>query len=421
MSITSIVTQGYGPGASVSAIITQGYTPEVVISVPARAYDSERRPRIDLQLTAPLPIGTPLADYLFPGSPQVAASFTTQLNGGFGRLNFGVDDYDSRLPPSMRENPVLTEPVATMPMAHTVLLIDGVVAFEGRLGTDYDLDGVMDSGKAFGYGPEATRDGFSRKSMGGDDMPASVLMRRVLAEAEVATLLRMDSGDGWVAPDTAYSGREAWMTHPWNLLEMLSEGAPVAWVVYEDQVLQLISTEPPDLPKYHVKSGVRRERSYLEMYTHVAIDVGSDDRPIIRELSSKRLTPADIGIKRSMPLSSSSESVTARFQTAKKWLEGHDRPLIGSTITRVDWRGLELYGGGVGPPWMVRAGEWVQVATGDLHQITHTAFDAWRGSLEVTLGPPLPDTMRRATETAAQTAAAVRDGRDPRTRARARR
>ena len=64
----------------------------------------------------------------------------------------------------------------------------------------------------------------------------------------------------------------------------------------------------------------------------------------------------------------------------------HAGPEISCTLTRDEGRGIELAGGGELPPYVVRAGQWVQVGMSPPLIVIKTEYDANNRRLTATLG-----------------------------------
>jgi hypothetical protein len=368
-------------------------------------------PSFWVEVSAPLPAVTRKPARIDINPRIEAMSMRTQLNAGYTDASLGIDAEDRAQPLSRRVNPMLQMPANVPVNAHCVLYADGVPCFSGRATRRMFVAGEIRGFSLTGYGPAAAIDDIAD----GQPVGASIASLAGLADVlrNAAPLLEPAGGSSWTDTGTRHDASEFRNLRPLDALGLIAKSAPVAWVVYGDQQVQIISTTPPAVPDYVVPfdTTVTWDEDWLGVY-----DAGAliwNDGTTERVITVAGQTDHDLGMTRRLAIPSSAESELAARQYAAQQMREHAEPAISAQISRTNMEGLTRYGGTLPcAPWEVRAGQWVRVGDQPMQQITATQFDAWRGSLSVTLGMPLRGSLAALVTDAANAGRAIQWGRD---------
>lgn len=348
-------------------------------------------------------------------NPRVTSmQVRAELNAGYTAGVVGIDLYGR--PGEVRPSPILEQPHAVPAFAHVIFHYDGVPVFTGRA-LIFPWDDS--SFEARGYGWSGMVDGVVQSMAPGDPISDGALGR--LAIDEAAPFLAPATGLAWIEPTTRHHPAEFRFITPRDGLDMIAKACGQPWVVYDDMRVHLLDSDanPPEYPDYHIpydRVTVQGSDDFADVYNHVTLIITGtrNGRPFeeIREIPSIYPTVLPPNVTRSFPLHSQAEHKDSAILVAQEWLRLHASPQVPVTVTRSAGAGLERLDGGPQVQYMVKPGQWVQIADRPMQRITRTDWDGWREQLVVTLGQPSPGDIIGVIERAARNATALSGGRD---------
>jgi hypothetical protein len=270
------------------------------------------------------------------------------------------------------------------------ILAGSHTVFEGRVMLrDRDPSGLVKSCTASGYGLSATKDNWYYNK-DAELVTTGVLLRSVVSTA--APLLRIGTSSQFVDTGVYYAWAEANGKQPAQFLDQIckagdSAGNPVDYGVWEKRTLWLRSRVPPKnattkkwAPKYRIPHDdtVDLQENFEETVGTVSVQYtppgGTGDATSTATDSTFKARYG--GLMRGLLIPNSVQNSTAAANLRDTYLARHKEPIVSARVTRSGGRGLELATGGEAAPWLVRAGEYVQIGNERPLVITSADFDA---------------------------------------------
>lgn len=331
--------------------------------------------------------------------PKVSAlKFSTTLPGGFSAMQVtlkpGLLGHIAQSQ-DVHKWPWLAREQIIRPFGHVQLLMGAsATLFEGRTMRIRRLSGEVREYEAQGYAFTATKDNYY--NTGGTGTTSGTVLSSILALA--APLLMI--GPNWADPGVAHAASEFQYKTPAQVIDQIQkEGGNLStnprldasydFVVWENRVASLLARIPPATPTYHIPfdETVDWTEEYEEVYGTTSTNYSG-----LLTANVTDTTFADrFGLTRSA-IYQAGTGITAvgatQFNNTK--LSAVSTAKIATKVTRTFARGMELYGGGERPAWLVRAGEWVQVGSEKLQPIIRTECDLFANTLTLELGAGAP-------------------------------
>lgn len=184
-------------------------------------------------------------------------------------------------------------------------------------------------------------------------------------------------------------------------------GGSALWdhFVYEAQLLQFVPRVPPVNTIFKVPndSRVRWTDDYTDAVSHVyvrftppAVGGAATPTPIVIGPVVSPTFLSKFGITRQILIEGGTlASSAAATQFANTYLALHQDSYVTCTISRDAGDGLDSAIGGALPPYLIRAGQWVQVGENAPLICTQTTYDGVKGTLQVTLNSQPLDLLSR--------------------------
>ena len=385
--------------------------------------------RICKPLNPSNPVLVPTA-YLDIDPDITSLQWTTTNPGGYGALNVGMQASltDSAGPDYVR----LQTPVHLPPRAHVELYAGSTKVFEGAVMVlNKNSSGQADGFIAEGYGTVGTNDDYI-ESTEGVFKTSGTILREVLTQ--YAPLINF--GPSWNNPlndpGTLHQKAEFNALFPADVIDrILREGGTAIagqtsnaggasgdtsngvwdWLVYENRLCTFQPRIPPagtalDPIDYHIPFD-DRITAWVEDYHKLVGQVGIRYSNLDAGGNSTALTPRypacgtplytlfgnTYGFHRSAVIEGGKMHARSAITYATNFIALRAQPSYAVRIIRAQQQGMERQGMVDMPPYLVRAGEWVQV--GDANDnivlpIVTTAYDAYSEVLQLDMGDALP-------------------------------
>lgn len=369
--------------------------------------------------------GAPVIRELLLDGRQVLVRYTTELPGGFGRLQVGgtgvVDGEPRRmyLPSRYAELP---------PLAHVRVSQGAGTVWEGRVIRPV-LSGAGEpvGFEAAGYW-HAMTDGEYQSSDAAASTTGPVLVDVI---ANVAPALVIGEIEDPQIPHARadFDGRPGGAIWQQVISEGMNDGTPYDLAVWEGRRVYGAARIVPDQPDYVVDlgDGTEVEVDWESIFWRVrvrysdvttgteALTAWSEEPEIIRQF----------GVRRELTLDGGQLTSAGALALRDTYHRQHQRPRYRVRVSRRDGRGLRRALGGEVPPWLIRAGRWVQIpqlrdASGrpERYVIVRTEYQSGDDALTVDLNDRYGDGDQLIRGLQA-VAAAVRTGSNPNSGARA--
>lgn len=351
-------------------------------------------------------------------NPQITSlTVATSNPGGYGDLEVGMQAYMNDQGPEFMGLP---QPIDLVPYAHVVVRAGQHRAFEGRvMGADRNNAGLYSGFYAQGYGLAAIADQYiisseiSKKRSG-------VIVQEAIRDA--APLLVFNPAT-FVDPGVYHSKSEYTALYPQDIINaIIREGGQIFagitttagglganaaagawdWLVYEDRVIQFTPRLPPaGTPADPVDwwlpfdSRVQWHEDYMPLVGSVQVRYQSLDAAGSAEV----ITPAAIDptferrfkLMRSAMIEGGPMAKAAAETFASTYLANMNDIAVSVQVTLAQQQSVQKPpGGDLLPPWMVRAGDWLQIGGEPPLPVIHTQYDAFSEVLTIECGQPLP-------------------------------
>jgi hypothetical protein len=346
--------------------------------------------------------------------------WSTALPGGFADLEIGLE---RGLSYGSSEFTDVAAPIDIVPFAHVQLWYGSFLCFEGRIMRIVRPGGVARGFSAIGYGLSALTDDFYQ-SISPQLTTAGAILRDIFSTR--APLIKV--GPGVQDPGTAHAPNEFDGMTPADVLnQLLSEGGAqqTVWdfTVYEGRVANFFPRTYPFTPDYAIPldSRVSWSEDYTQLFGQVAIRFS--DLVGTGTLTTPRVTDPSFKERFGLVRAAIIDGGKLRDSTAVNFANNYlntttNQPAFSAQVTRSQLQGLATPGGIDMPPWLARAGQWLQVGAQPALPIIHTEYDAMSQTLTLEAGNPAPTgaTMVRGLRKIGEH---VRRGTNPNTGARA--
>lgn len=358
-----------------------------------------------LRLSSPLPDAVPIAELdLSPDLYDVTT--TTRAPGGWATASVSLR------PRKQRTYGFLPEVAGPALYQDVLLSVGGVAVHSGRITGLSESGGSIDGFESTGYGTEALQDDWFDST---DTTPktAGAVLKQVISE-RCPLIGVSDDVDLFVDSGIEHTPAQFDRMMPLDIVAALAteggsgatqgtsggaaggDNAPYDWLLYDAdnrRALFLPRQAPPNWHKrpagvdgapYRIDfdADVSRSRDGSTAYGAVAIEYGDTSGASVVSPDYTDDSFADrFGMTRRYLLKGPS-GITAEeaAQIAQTWLLLHRRPQEPWTITRSAGRGLRLAQGGELPAYLVKAGEWVQIADHDPVFILSTSYSWMSGA-----------------------------------------
>lgn len=390
MAAGLIIRSGIAPGEPIGNFVTRGLWSS--IPTPGAAYQVRFAPDFRIRLFRPAPSDTPLDDLWI--DPKVTSLvFGTGLPGGFTSCEIG-------LPTEKQPSGVLPRRVQIMPHARLQVWHGAALLFEGRVMGGYGPFGMFGF-RAIGYGLTALNDDYY-ESTDTTLMTTLGVLRGVLAQS--APLIQLGGSQEAVDPQIDHAPAEMTLRPPSAIIEQLtSEGGvgDLGNVVYDAtvwgrRVMRYLPRSAPATPDYIIpydgQPYIDWVESYDNMYSEANVRYTLNNAELETGRSSTDGFYAEYEFTRAQLLSVGDMTASGAATYLSTWLAMHAAPERSIVVMRNSTRGLERGDGSQRAPYLVRAGEWVQIALGmpddPLLPIVATTYDAFTGEGTFELGMP---------------------------------
>lgn len=344
--------------------------------------------KLTLNLYQPLPnVGAlDTADTLVVDTDVTQLQYTTALPGGFQALSIGLRD---RRRPQFS---YLPRDIGRRGFAHLVLTAGSATVWEGRVMQQRLIGGEVRGLTAKGYGLTATTDNWYGSS-GGSGTTAGTVLLDVLRQAAGLLHVGSDFNDSGIAHVPADFDGMA----PNQVIDQLSKeggggssNALMDWAVWENRTASFMPRLATPQPTYVIPwegppDTVEQDEDYDPVYGSVSVRYTPSGGTVTT--TAAKVNPDFLGlygVSRSQLVQGSTLSAAAATQLRDTIATLAAAPALATTITRTRGRGMERPGGAEQAPWLVRAGEWVQIGAEPPLIITQTSFDANAKTLRLT-------------------------------------
>lgn len=353
---------------------------------------------IAVNLYSPLhgatPDRIPLARTLLVNLEQTAFAFGTQLPVGFGALSLGIPlrgGNGQPLGPAYLPQRVSE----IVPFAHVEVRLGGSVLWEGQIVGDELVGGEPVGFQGEGYGASTANADTTLIFSSADPVAAAEMLSAVLAQGQPYLRLAPWSED----PGITHVPVEFHDLTPGEAIDKIvtagGEAPYYLWdfVAWEGRQAALVPRREPSAPEWRMPldERVRTVRDFRQLYGEVSAEytpVGGGDatRPTLPAADSSFRDR--YGRHRRTVIRGGEMTESGALAWQQTTLTRLRLPLEQTTLTIPfgSGLGLERVGGGVSAPWLVRAGQWVQLGRSAPQIITGTSCDFRSQTLTVTLG-----------------------------------
>lgn len=338
--------------------------------------------------------GVALDTITFAGS-DVSFEFTTEIPGGFGGANVGgMIQQDNQLIPAYLPDPVTELP----PFAHVEILAGMDVVWEGQA-TEPQLDSA---GYPVGFQASGYWSALGDTEFESTDTTA-VTSGEILRDAR-PTFLHLGTGEQFEPPQVEHAPADFdGMTYGqiWDAIVKEGDGLGNALdlMIWDNRVVWAHRRIPPQVAHYRVDLGdsglelneVPWSEAVGRVRTRYEDSVGDTQETEWFEASAFVGT---FGRQREKTLEGGKLTAAQAAGVARVYLAQHSIRRYSGTLTLPDNHGLATLDGGMRPPWLIRAGEWVEVADIGMMVIHSTSYDSARRSATLQIGEQRRDWQR---------------------------
>lgn len=345
---------------------------------------------IKIRLYEPLERGgRPLADFDL-NSDITALGWSHTLPGGPNTLEVGIAE------PELRAGwgtsyAFIPTPINVMAGAHVIVSIGGVDVWEGRVMETEDGPLGVQGFVADGYALAGTNTDYY-ESTSTTETTTSDIIGDIIASA--ASLIRQGSVYEFEDPMVTHARIDFdQLTLAESLDMILAEGGDGYvtwdWWLEPGRRLALHPRTPPDVPHYQIAyqpDSVSIRRNYRDIITAAKVAYTYNGIEYTTDEDVRESTVTKYGFTRRVRIQADELSTTGAEQLRTSELERRSEPVIAITVDRGpdDDAWLTTPSGAQVPHWLVRVGQWVQVANLDPQIIISVQYSPVDGlSLEL--------------------------------------
>lgn len=343
------------------------------------------------------PVGSPHTPHpltLLDLSPWVEGlTFSSVASGGFEAATITLGSLDGG-PRAERRTPTSLRGTLVAPFGHVEIRAQGALVWEGRAMRFTRTAGEVRQIVCAGYGPSALTDGILGATSNAAATPYGML---VLTTETIPTFAQSDV-DGPTDKTSVTPGAYNNAT-PFQVLDGMCQAGITGtttqlwWFCWEGRHLFISEKKPPAVPDYRLADDERLtvQEDYTGAYSTVTITYTDSSNA-----TQEAIPPAtnsdfvwDYGIYRAArkDIGTCTTDYATQFQTVDLAL--HAAPSYQATVTRTLAEGMDLVPGGIRPPYLVRAGEWVQLGSIPSYQpVVRAEYDAEKGTGTFEIGGP---------------------------------
>jgi hypothetical protein len=361
------------------------------------------RPRFVLRCYPPLGTGARLTTHELSDGDIDGLSFGSSLSGGIGGFDTLTVTFAYPYAPREGVYPARGRQWwhALFPsFGHVELWVDGARVWEGRRIQVSKDRGFVTGITARGYAYVALDDAvFTSTSTTG--VTSLGILQAVLAAA--APAIAQATGPRVFDPGIGHTLAEFTLKMPSQIVNQLAQEGGAgddAWdfVVGLDRIPSFTPRLPPSLPDYHIGWGPAIT-TYLEddsdVYGAVTVqytDLTSGASAVTPTFIDNTFGQRYRGFLRGAVVNASgSLSAASAAQFARTYLGTHGYSRVSAKLQYTGGEGPEQAVGGASQyPWLVSAGEWVQIGEELPSIIIRAQYDAGSAQLDLDLGLPLP-------------------------------
>ncbi len=352
-------------------------------------------PSIGLSLYKPLPSKERLTDIEIE-TQLTTVEWTTEMPGGFGRCSIG-------LPLAARSGDVpgyLPRPLGSLAgREHGEVYVGSKLVFEGQVIEITRVGGIPRALLLEGYGGVGLGERIFRSSLSEGDITSGQLVAEALALLPHISLDMTHFDDpGLPQVPSEFDGMAVSEIIDRIVKTGSADGRLWDWAIWEGPTFVLQPRTPPERSDWIAKrEGIEETISYEKLVTRVSVEyeVTFKNRRTGEETTLKGETipvsDADLEdrIGRPLELRLSGQAVfpVSAGIIQRAWLARYSQPVAS---IRLSGDALYTAEGEQALPWLVRAGQWVEVY-GEPKMIVRTSYRAYEDSLEVELGEPFAD------------------------------
>jgi|SRR5262252_391898 len=363
------------------------------------------RPRFVLRCYPPLGVGNRLTTNELSDVDLEGLTFGSSLSGGIGGFDtltatftYPYAPREGVYPPRERQWWHTLFPS----FGHVELWVDGARVWEGRRIQVSKDRGFVTGITARGYAYVALDDAvFRHDPADTTGITSLAVVQAVLSQA--APAIPAATGPRVMDPGIGHTLGQFDQKPPSQIINQLAQEGGAgddSWdfVVGLDRVPTFAPRLPPSLPDYHIAWGPA-VTTYLEddtdVYGAVTVqytDLTSNASALTPTFADSSFPQRNAGFLRGTIISASgSMSAGSAAQFAKTYLATHAYSRVSAKLQYAAGEGPEIAVGGVPQyPWLVSAGEWVQIGAELPQIIIRAQYDAGSAQLDIDLGLPLP-------------------------------
>lgn len=368
-----------------------GITPDVPASGLVTAPVIRRRPVLMLAISAPAGSGRDERLDISLDPTIVSAIVGSTMPGGFSELSLGLDPRKPLFGPMPMTS--VPDPQEFRAFNDVEMSLGGHLMFRGRIVAPSLVDGVINGLSALGYGFSATRDQYYSSSSS-SSVTTGTILASILSDA--APLLSQATGERWTDPGVLHAREEFDTMYLSGVLDQVHregdvQGNLVDWAVWDLPYLELGARQQPSTPDYVMDFDERVtawNKNHADIRTGIAVQytdftTGTVTTTSIAESSAAL---ARWEVSRTQVLKGGTLTQTAAEALRDTALEQLQWPELRGRIT-LPWDSViyRPYGAPVSP-YLIRAGEWLQVGEEESELILTCRHDITEEKTLLSLG-----------------------------------
>ena len=332
-------------------------------------------------------------------SPDIESlSVSTQMDGGYTALSVGYDKLIHFPAGEERHFGRLQKPAELRDFAHVALMEGKRAVWEGRALLPDLPGGRLQMFQAKGYGYTATMDKPYLNTSTQEQTSGQILREAITSCAPTLTIA---GPSHYVDPGVYHPYNSFNYQMPSQIIQQIltdgdTQGNQQKFTVYERRLVSLMPQTAPTRPTYIVDftGDVDWQRNLDGCYGAVYYQYSGGSQPAVYVECPQSLSvwsDQHGGLVRIGSQNGGTLTDAEALAKATTWINANSNAIVAGTFTIGgrfwgDVQGLRLASGGTRAPWLVRAGQTVQVADQGTYFIAQTQFDCNSLQLKVSLG-----------------------------------
>jgi hypothetical protein len=320
------------------------------------------------------------------------------MDGGWPLLSVGYDKFIKFPDGEERHFGRLQQPAILRNFAHIALTEGQRIVWEGRALLNHLPGGRLQAFQCKGYGYTGLLDQPYLNTSTALQTSGQIFREAV---ASCAPTLTIGGPSKYIDPGVYHPYSAFNYQFPSQIMQQLltdgdSQGNQLAFTVYEGRIVSLLPQTEPTRPTYIVDftDDVDWQTNLEGCYGAVRYQYSGGSQPAVYVEAPQSLatwTDQHSGLSRIATVNGGTMTDAEALAKATTWINNNSNPAIAGTFTIGgrffgDVQGLRLASGGTRAPWLVRAGETVQVGDQGVLYIAQTTFDGNACQLSVSLG-----------------------------------